>query len=147
MHHLLYRQHTAASKRRVNMTISRTAPFMKDDQLRVAAKSSCTTDSSGSGKTGCDNNAEFIGIMTPSVVSHKRLELFSLCFPHSRTGATGFDPLQRLLAPAEFFHDRLDRRGPYERLWVVIPGGEKFRNGLLQIRHADEDSPADAFAG
>lgn len=48
------------------MTISRTAPFMKDDQLRVAAKSSCTTDSSGSGKTGCDNNAEFIGIMTPS---------------------------------------------------------------------------------
>ena len=80
-------------------------------------------------------------------MSHKRLELFSLYFAHSRTRATGFDPLQGLLAPAEFFDDRLYRRRPHERLWVVIPGGEKFLNGLLQIRHADKDSPADAFAG
>ena len=35
-----------------------------------------------------------------SVVSHKRLELFSLCFSHSGAGAAGLDPLQRLFAPA-----------------------------------------------
>ena len=33
-----------------------------------------------------------------SVVSHKRLELFSIDFPHSRTSAAGFDLLQRLFA-------------------------------------------------
>jgi hypothetical protein len=52
-----------------------------------------------------------------------------------------------LFAPAELFDNRLDRRRPYERLGVVIPDGEKFLNRLLQIRHADKDSPADAFAG
>jgi adenine-specific DNA-methyltransferase len=40
-----------------------------------------------------------------SVVYHKRLELFSLCFSHSGTGATGFDPLQGLFAPAQFLND------------------------------------------
>ena len=34
-----------------------------------------------------------------SVVSQKQLELFSLIFSHSGTGATGLDPLQRLFAP------------------------------------------------
>jgi hypothetical protein len=34
-----------------------------------------------------------------SVVSHKRLELFSLIFSHSGASATGLDPLQRLFAP------------------------------------------------
>ena len=80
-------------------------------------------------------------------MSHKRLELFSLCFAHSWAGATGFDPLQCLLAPAELFDDRLDRRRPHERLGIIIPSGEKFLNGLLQILHANKDSPADAFAG
>jgi len=35
----------------------------------------------------------------PSVVSHKRLELFSLIFSHSGASATGLDALQRLFAP------------------------------------------------
>jgi hypothetical protein len=35
-----------------------------------------------------------------SVVSHKRLELFFLCFAHSGTSAAGFNPLQGLLASA-----------------------------------------------
>ena len=34
-----------------------------------------------------------------SVVSHKRLELFSLIFSHSWSSATGLDPLQGLFAP------------------------------------------------
>lgn len=42
---------------------------------------------------------------TASVVSHKRLELFSLVFSHSGAGATGLDPLQRLFAPAQFLDD------------------------------------------
>ena len=88
-----------------------------------------------------------VRLATPSVVSHKRLELFSLCFSHSRTRATGFDPLQCLLAPAELFDDRLDRGRPHEGLGVVIPSGEKFLNGPLQLLYADKDSPADAFAG
>jgi hypothetical protein len=33
-----------------------------------------------------------------SVVSHKRLELFSLVFPHPRLSAAGLDRLQRLFA-------------------------------------------------
>ena len=40
------------------------------------------------------------GNMATSVVSHKRLELFSLYFSHSGAGATGLDPLQGLFAPA-----------------------------------------------
>jgi len=40
-----------------------------------------------------------------SVVSHKRLELLSLCFSHSGAGAAGFYPLQRLFAPAQFLDD------------------------------------------
>jgi monoamine oxidase len=35
-----------------------------------------------------------------SVVSHKRLELFSFVFTHSGAGAAGLDPLQCLFAPA-----------------------------------------------
>jgi len=38
---------------------------------------------------------------TPSVVSHKRLELFSLSFSHSGAGASGLDSLQRLFAAVQ----------------------------------------------
>ena len=39
-------------------------------------------------------------VLAPSVVSHKRLELFSLCFSHSRTSTSGFNCLQSLFAAA-----------------------------------------------
>ena len=38
--------------------------------------------------------------LSPSVVSHKRLDLFSFVFAHSRLSAAGLDLLQRLLAAA-----------------------------------------------
>ena len=37
-------------------------------------------------------------ITKPSVVSRKRLDLFSFVFTHSRLSATGLDLLQRLFA-------------------------------------------------
>ena len=44
-------------------------------------------------------NSSSLGSLIVSVVSHKRLELFSLIFSHPWAGATGLDPLQRLFAP------------------------------------------------
>jgi hypothetical protein len=53
-------------------------------------------DTSRSHPTNRSDNAK---ADVASVVSHKRLELFSLIFPHSGTGTTGLDPLQRLFTP------------------------------------------------
>jgi len=46
-----------------------------------------------------------VTLVTPSVVYHKQLELFSLVFSHSGAGATGLDLLQRLFTPAELLDD------------------------------------------
>ena len=40
-----------------------------------------------------------------SAVYRKQLELFSLCFAHSRTRAAGLDVLQCLPAATQLFHD------------------------------------------
>ena len=40
-----------------------------------------------------------------SVVSQKQLELFSLCFAHSRARATWLDSFQSLLAATQLLHD------------------------------------------
>ena len=45
------------------------------------------------------------GRVPTSVVSHKRLELFSLIFPHSGASATGPDSLQGLFATVQFLNN------------------------------------------
>ena len=54
----------------------------------------------------------------PSVVSHKRLELFSLFLSLDGEGAAGLDLLQGLTAAAELLDDGFDCRGPNEGLRV-----------------------------
>ena len=58
-----------------------------------------------------------------------------------------FHPLQRLYKPVWFFDDRVGRHRPHEGSGIQVPGGAKFRHGLLRILHADKVSQADAFAG
>jgi hypothetical protein len=82
----------------------------------------------------------------PSVVSHKRLELFSLCFAHSWTGAPRLDLLKRLPAPMQFFHNRIHGRGPDKRFWIGIPRGQKLLNRLLEIGHTDKDPSPNPFS-
>ena len=65
------------------------------DVALMFAKSSAYTSAAG-----WTMSATTSGNSYASVVSHKRLELFSLVFPHSGAGATGLDPLQCLFAPA-----------------------------------------------
>ena len=82
-----------------------------------------------------------------SVVSHKRLELFSLVFAYSRPSAAGLDYFERLFAPAKFSDDRFDGGGPYEGLRIGVPTREKLFDRSLQILDADKNAASDALAG
>ena len=57
------------------------------------------TDASSPFQAAAETELEEWRKQGTSVVSQKQLELFSLIFSHSGTGATGLDPLQRLFAP------------------------------------------------
>ena len=83
----------------------------------------------------------------PSVVSHKRLELFFFCFAHSWAGATWLDLLKSLPTPMQFLHDGIHGRGPDKRFWIGIPRGQKLINRLLEIGHTDKDPSPNPFPG
>ena len=83
-----------------------------------------------------------------SVVSHKRLELFSLIFrifPDSWSRAAGLDLFQGLFAPAELVDDRVNRRCPDEGPWVGVPSAEEFVYCGLQVLDTDKDATPNAF--
>ena len=65
----------------------------------------------------------------------------------SRLRAAGLDLLKRLTAAREFLLDHLNGRRPHERFRVLIPRGQKLRDGLLQFIDVGERSAAHAFAG
>ena len=80
-------------------------------------------------------------------MSHKGLELFSLCFAHSRAGAAGFDLLPGLPTAIQFSHNGVHGRGPYKRSRIGIPRGQKLRNRLLEIGHTDKYPTPNPFPG
>ena len=80
-------------------------------------------------------------------MSHKRLELFFLCFTPSWAGAARLDLRKGLPTALKFFHDGGPGRGPDARFRIGIPRGQKLRNGLPEIVHTDKDAPPNPFPG
>lgn len=86
------------------------------------------------------------GSFDASVVSHKRLDLFSLIFAHSWSSTARFNLLKGLPAAIQFLDNGLDGGCPYEGLGVGIPRGEELVDGLFQILDADEHPTTKPFA-
>ena len=59
----------------------------------------------GWGRPVAFNACPRVGTRIPRVVSQKQLELFFLCFAHSRARATWLDSFQSLLAATQLLHD------------------------------------------
>jgi len=66
-----------------------------------------------------------------------------LSFPAPRTGASGLDLFQRLTAAREFLCDGFYRRGPDERLRVLVPRRGECVDRRLQFVHATEHTSSD----
>ena len=85
---------------------------------------------------------------TPSVVSHKQLELFFLIFrvfSDSWSSAARLDPLQGLFAVAEFRDYRFDSGGPNKGSRVGVPGLKEFIDRGLQVIDTNKNPAPNTF--